>query len=56
MLHQKEMHCYKILQILSRMHTRSLQNYMLSKLEEMESKIGEITQNIDRISKAIDDI
>ena len=32
------------------------QENILSKLEEMESKIGEIAQNIDRISKAIDDI
>ena len=32
------------------------QENILSKLEEMESKIGKIAQNIDRISKAIDDI
>ena len=32
------------------------QENILSKLEEMESKIGEIAQNTDRISKAIDDI
>ena len=32
------------------------QENILSKLEEMESKINEITQNTARISKAIDDI
>ena len=32
------------------------QENLLSKLEEMESKISEITQNTARISEAIDDI